>query len=281
MKIIADSSCDTTEELREQLDIEFAPLTIRVANGNEYVDVPELDTVALMEELKAHKEPARSNCPSPEDFAKIMRKHLESFVITLSSALSGTYGSAVVAKDMVLTESPEKKIHIFDSKSAASGETLIAMEINRLIKQNCSYETIVAGVEAFISRMQTIFVLESLENLVKNGRVSRIKASAASILNTFPIMCASDKGEIDVMCKVRGFQQTLNKLVSVIAEKTDDLKPNSVNLVLAYCNCSERAEALKKDILERCKAIKQVTLTPTGGLSSMYAYEGGIVIAFA
>ncbi len=281
MKLIADSSCDTTLEMRNDLDIEFAPLTIRLPDGKEYLDSPGFDVAPLLQDMKSHKEPARSNCPSPEDFANIMRKHLESFVITLSAALSGTYSAAEVAKQIVLSETPDKKIHVFNSKSAAAGETLIALELSKLIKENQSFENIVAYGEAFIAKMQTIFVLESLDNLVKNGRISRLKASAASILNTFPIMCGNKEGEIEVVCKVRGFSQTLSKMVSVIAEKTDDLKPKSVKLVVAYCNCLERAEEIKNDILSRCKAIEEVILTPTGGLSSMYAYDGGIVIAFA
>ena len=128
--------------------------------------------------------------------------------------------------------------------------------------------------------MKTHFVLEDLGNLVKNGRISRTAGFVGTMLNLRPIMGENGHGEIIPLEKVRGTANAMRRLVELVAEETDHLPAASKLLVLSHCNCQERAMQLKKAFLERCAVFKDVIVVPTGGLSTVYANDGGIVIAF-
>ena len=201
-------------------------------------------------------------------------------MVTLSGKLSGSYNAACVGREMVLERSPEKKIHIFDSESASAGETLIALMLRDRIDGGHSFEDIVAEMTAFIARMKTRFVLEDLSNLVKNGRISKVAGLLSGMLSLRPIMGDDGHGSIAAIEKVRGTQNAMHRLVERVAEETASDEPNSLTLVLSYCNCPERAMMLKKEFLEKCAALREVILVPTSGLSTVYAYDGGIVLAY-
>lgn len=278
--LIVDSCCDSTPELRENLGFDIAPLKVQIAGGRQYVDAPGIDTRQLIADMKASKEAAASACPAPEDFARYMRAHDECVVITLSSKLSGSYNSARIAMEMVREEFPEKRIYVFDSKSASAGELRIALYIRELIDAGKSFDTVVLMTERFISEMRTLFVLEDLDNLVKNGRLSKVSGILASVLSLCPILGDDGKGDIKMISKARGNRMALNKLVELLREYTASAAPKSIQLVLTYCNCPGRAEGLRKSILEHCAAIRDIVMAPTGGLSTMYANDGGIIVAY-
>ncbi len=126
IQIIVDSCCDLTPALRNLLRVSVASLKIDVGSIH-YVDDEHIDTKKLIADMKAYKNAPSTACPSPDEYAALMEKSEESFVVTLSGKLSGSYNAACVGREMVLERSPEKKIHIFDSESASAGETLIAL----------------------------------------------------------------------------------------------------------------------------------------------------------
>lgn len=280
IQIIADSCCDTTEDLRREIGMDFAPLKVQVAGGPQYTDTPAMDIRRFLKEMKSSKQSAGSACPSIEEYAEHMRKYEQSVVITLSDKLSGSYNSARVARELVMEESPEKKIHIFDSESASAGELRLALYIKELIDAGESIETVVEKGTAFVAQMRTLFVLEDLGNLIKNGRLNKVSGLVASVLSLCPIMSDDGHGDIKMLSKARGMRQALSKLVGEIREETALRLPKSLTLVMAYCNCPERAAVLKADILENCPAVGRVIVVPTGGVSTVYANDGGIVVAF-
>ena len=143
-----------------------------------------------------------------------------------------------------------------------------------------SFEDIVAEMTAFIARMKTRFVLEDLSNLVKNGRISKVAGLLGGMLSLRPIMGDDGHGSIAAIEKVRGTQNAMRRLVELIAEGTREAAASSLTMVLSYCNCPERAMMLKKEFLEKCAALREVILEPTSGLSTVYAYDGGIVLAY-
>lgn len=280
LKIIADSCCDTTEDLRKELDIELVPLTILPPGGGEIIDDLALDTERLISIMAASAEPVRTACPSVGDYAKRMEKYEECVVITLSAKLSGSYNSARIARELVLEKHPHKKIAVFNSKTAAAGELSIALFVDTLKHCDASFEEIVEKTNNFISRMKTLFVLENVSNLVKNGRMSKVKGVIASVMSIHPVLSDDGNGDIKSLHIVRGLKNALNKMVDSIKELTENRAEKSAVLTLSYCNCHERALQLKEDILEKCKAIKTVVITPTAGISTVYANDGGIVVAF-
>lgn len=279
IQIIVDSCCDVTDALRNVLSLSLASLKITVGE-HFYEDDGTIDTGVLVADMKACRTAPTTACPSPEEYAALMSRADASLVVTLSSKLSGSYNAACVGRDLALEKAPEKKIHVFDSESASAGETRIALLLRDMIDGGMGFEEIVEKATAFIANMKTHFVLEDLGNLVKNGRISRTAGFVGTMLNLRPIMGENGHGEIIPLEKVRGTANAMRRLVELVAEETDHLPAASKLLVLSHCNCQERAMQLKKAFLERCAVFKDVIVVPTGGLSTVYANDGGIVIAF-
>ena len=173
-KIVADSSCDLNQDLEQRLDIKLVPFKIDI-DERSFIDNKDLDIEDFKKTMKASPNPIRTSCPSPGDFVEEYKKSENVFVVTISAALSGTYNSAELAKDMMLEEDPNKFVYVFDSKSASIGETLTALKIDELIKKGLSNTEIVEKVEAYIDETTTYFISESLDNLIKNGRISKTK----------------------------------------------------------------------------------------------------------
>lgn len=277
--IIADSCCDLSDELKQNIDVELVPLIVSIVDGNEHIDDGTVDIPTLIKELSASKKGVKSSCPSVEQFAEQMRKFDECFVITISQKLSGSYNSACLAARLVHEENPEKKIHVFDSKAASCAETLIALNINDLINQGMGFDSIVVVIQKSIKNMETLFVLEDLGTLIKNGRMSKVTGVIASVLSMCPILTATE-GEIQVVAKIRGIKQSIGRLVDIVAERTEKLADNSVRLVLTQCNCIQRGQEVKEAILEKCNAIKEVIMVSAGALTTIYANNGGIILSF-
>lgn len=279
-RIIADSSCDLTPALQNLMQVKLVGFQIQLGEKT-FKDDAQMDVKTLLAAMKAYNGPASTACPSPEEFAQCMREAKEGcFVITISSKLSGCYNAAMVARDMVLEEMPDRQIHVFDSESATAGETRLALLIHEAIVAGKNFDTIVQETTAFIAAMRTRFVLEDLSNLVKNGRVSKVAGMVGTVLNLRPIMADSGHGEIICLEKVRGTQNAMRRLVEIVAESTAQAAKTSLTLVMTYCNCAERATELKKELLAKCAALREVIFVPTAGLSSVYANDGGIVVAF-
>lgn len=279
IQIIVDSCCDLTPALRNLLGASVASLKINVGERH-YVDDETIDTKQLLADMKAYKNAPTTACPSPEEYAALMEASEACFVVTLSDKLSGSYNAACVGRDMVLERCPDKKIHVFDSESAAAGETLIALRLRDWIDSGASFEQIVDWTKDFIAHMRTRFVLEDLSNLVKNGRISKAAGLLGGVLGLRPIMGDDGHGAIIAIEKIRGTQNAMRRLVELVAESTRADMASSLTMVLSYCNCHERAVALKRDLLEKCAALREVILVPTGGLSTVYAYDGGVVLAY-
>ena len=202
------------------------------------------------------------------------------FVVTLSSRLSGSYNAACVGRGMALEADPSLKICVLDSESASAGETRIVMLLRDLIDANLSFEEIEQRVRAFIAPMRTRFVLEDLSHLVKNGRISKMAGFVGTVLNLRPLMADNGHGEIVCLEKIRGTANAMKKLVEHVAAETADAARASLVLVLSYCNCAPRALELQRDLLASCTALKDVIMVPTGGISTVYADDGGVVLAF-
>ncbi|ERI91662.1 EDD domain protein, DegV family [Clostridiales bacterium oral taxon 876 str. F0540] len=275
IKIVADSSCDLTEEMKKELNVEIAPLILELGDKS-FVDDENLDVKQYIKEMNVYEGAPKTACPSPNEYMKRYEGPESVFVVTLSKFLSGSYNSAVLAKDMFMEEIGNKFIHVFDSLSAASGETMVAMKINELAKLNFSENEIVEKVSKYIKEMKTFFLLENLEHLAKAGRLNPIVAKVASMLSIKPIMCG-DEGNIKLFEKVRGYKKAFNRLIDVIGEEENNFDDKILGI--AHCNCLDRALEFKDAVLKKYN-FKDVIIVETKGLSSTYADDGGIVIAF-
>jgi DegV family protein with EDD domain len=257
MRIIADSSLDMSEELKKTLEVDLIPFRLYL-DGVEYVDDLDIDVPAFFKAMKASAK-ASSACPSPNEFIENFKKAGEVFVVTISDKLSGTYNSATLAKKMYEEEYGDKKIHIFNTKAAAAAETLIAIKIANMIEKNHTFNEIVENIELQIKQMTTYFISDSLENLMKNGRISRFKGTLATLMHIKPIMGA-DQGEIVLFEKIRGSNKAFRRLVEKILEKDEDFSDRI--MTIAHAENIERAESLKEELLARGK-FKEIIIVPT------------------
>lgn len=272
-KIIADSGCDLTQELKKEMGIETVPLSMNLG-GSVYVDDEKLDVERFMKEMHEHKELPRSACPSPYDYMSRCEKGKTNFIVTLSSKLSGSYDSAVIAKDMLAEQGIDA--HVFDSKSAAAGQLLIVTKLRELINNGHNRPEVIKKLEDFIKGMKTFFVLESLENLLKNGRMNKVTGVIAGVLNIRLIMMGNENGEIMLHSKARGSQNAISKLAETIGEKCKD----TTDRILAIAHCNSPFIDTLKNIVKEKYNFKDIIVVPTHGLTGMYANYGGIIIAF-
>lgn len=280
MKILVDSCCDLSNELRARTQAAVAPLTITI-DGEDYVDDGTVDIPSYLAKMSASKGTPRSACPSPDTYAgDIERAQDACFVVTLSSKLSGSHNAAALGANLAKESCPDKPVHVFDSESASAGETYLALMLRDLIDAGRSFEEIVSAVEDKIRTMHTVFVLDTLDNLVKNGRLNKAIALIAGVLSIRLLLSDDGSGDIKLLGKARGIKGALAQMVDTCRKHTEGLAAGSQRLVLSYCNCLERANQVAAMIREKCPAIGEIVLTPTSALSSMYAGDGGIVIAY-
>lgn len=274
-KIIVDSCGELTPEMKQDERFASAALTLEVG-ADTIVDDDSFDQADFLRKVAAYPECPKSACPSPEAYQRGFEADAEHlYAVTLSAELSGSYNSAELGKSLTLEEHPDKKIHVFNSKSASVGETLIALKIRECEEAGMEFEQVVETVDAYIESQHTYFVLENLETLRKNGRLSRAKALVASALKIKPVMGATPEGTICQLDQARGINKALVKMVDYVKEGEN----NSSDKVLAisHCNCPERAQMVKEALLERMQ-VKDVIILDTAGVSSMYANDGGIIV---
>lgn len=274
--IVADSCCELTVDMKKRGNIEIAPLTLEVG-GESILDDETFDQKYFLKRVAECPECSKSACPSPDYFRKSFLNGAERcYAVTLSAQLSGSYNSAVLGANLAQEENEDLKIHVFNSRSASIGETLIVKKIVECEEAGMSFERVVETVELYISTQHTYFVLENLETLRKNGRLSKTKALVASALKIKPVMGATPEGDIVQLDQARGINKALMKMVDAIVNDAQHVENKT--LAISHCNCPERAEMVKEALLERL-AVQDVFVLDTQGVSSMYANDGGIIIA--
>ena len=274
--IVADSCCELTADMKKRENIEIAPLTLEVG-GESILDDETFDQKYFLKRVSECPECPKSACPSPDYFRKSFLNGAERcYAVTLSAQLSGSYNSAVLGANLAQEENEDLKIHVFNSRSASIGETLIVKKIVECEEAGMSFERVVETVELYISTQHTYFVLENLETLRKNGRLSKTKALVASALKIKPVMGATSEGDIVQLDQARGINKALMKMVDAIVNDAQHVENKT--LAISHCNCPERAEMVKEALLERL-AVQDVFVLDTQGVSSMYANDGGIIIA--
>ena len=274
-KIIGDSCLDLTKEMRKDPCYSMIPLTLMVGERH-FVDDETFDQKEFIKVVKEYPECPKSACPSPEMFKEAYCCEEENvFVITLSAALSGSYNSAVLAKSLYEEEYGKKNILVLDSKSASSGQLNIAMYIRELCDQGLEFDEICEKDAAYRDRMNTYFVLESLDTLKKNGRLTGLQAFFATKLNIKPVMGA-DNGTIIKLDQARGIQKALQRMAEIAVKEAGTTKDK--RLVIAHCNAPERAQFMKEKLCSMAE-FKEVVITDTCGVSTVYASDGGVILA--
>ena len=237
-KIIVDSCGELPQELKEDGHFQSVPLELDV-DDYHVVDDESFQQLEFLQKVKESPNCPKSACPSPQKYYEAFDSDAERvYVVTLSSKLSGSYNSAMVAKQMFETDFPQKKVHVFDSCSASVGETLIGIKIQELEKAGHTFEETVVQTGQYIEQQQTFFVLETLETLRKNGRLSNLKALVAGVLKIKPIMGSTPDGQICQLAQAQGMNKALERMVKEVIDKTKDCEQKI--LAISHCNCPKR-----------------------------------------
>ncbi|MBR1861151.1 MAG: DegV family protein [Lachnospiraceae bacterium] len=273
-KIVADSCLEYPETFRKDDRFVNVPMILYVGDQT-IIDDENFDQKDFLRKVAESAECAKSACPSPETYREAYKTDADHvYVITISSKLSGSNNSANLAVSLYHEKYGDKKIHVFDSLSTSVGETQLFSLIVRLEEKGYSFEEIIEIVESFRDSMTTLFVLDNLETLRKNGRLTGIKAFVASTLNIKPLM-AGDKGSIVQKGQGIGIKKAFGKLADSIHKEVTDKEYRT--LMISHCNAPEKAEMVKELILSK-DSFHEVVVLDTRGLNSLYANDGGVIV---
>lgn len=275
-KIVADSGCDyrTIENLAVDTLFESVPLTIQV--GDEiFIDNNQLNIDEMMEKMYATSSASKSACPSPDDYMKAFNGASNIFVVTITGTLSGSYNSAQVAKRLYLEDHPDVNIHIIDTLSAGGENDLIIKKLNLLIGQGLSYEEVIKEITAYQAKTKLLFVLSKVDNLVKNGRLSKLLGAVVGLLNIRMVGEASQDGKLELLQKARGAKKSL------IAAFDELIKAGYAGgqIIIAHRNNPKFCQQFSEMVRGRFpQAVIEVI--PTSGLCSFYAEENGLLMGY-
>lgn len=275
-KIVADSGCDyrTIENIAVDTLFENVPLSIQV-NDEIFIDNAQLNIDDMMKKMYATSSASKSACPSPDDYMKAFDGASNIFVVTITGTLSGSHNSAQVAKKLYLEEHPDVNIHIIDTLSAGGENDLIIKKLNFLIGQGLSYEEIVTEITAYQTKTKLLFVLAKVDNLVKNGRLSKLVGAVVGLLNIRMVGEASQDGKLELLQKARGAKKSL------IAAFDELIKAGYAGgqIIIAHRNnlkfCQQFSEMVREKFPQAV-----IEVIPTSGLCSFYAEENGLLIGY-
>ena len=276
--IVCDSSCDlkSTELQPGYLHLEVVPMQITVGD-REYLDNESLNVPLLLEDMATEKSSAGTACPSPAAFARAFEKADCSVCFTISSNLSGTYNAAVLARDMVLEEHPEKKICVIDSRSTAGAMVLLTRKAQSLLEvEDPDFDKVCEELRMYQASLRTVFTLECFDTLIKNGRMRPLVGNLLHTLGIHVIADATPQGTIHVSGKARGEAKTYQAIVDLMRQSKDC---DGAEVVLSHCENLPGALKLKELILRELP-VKDVTLVSCRGLTTFYAMEKGLIVGF-
>ena len=275
-KIVVDTACDFREipNKAENVTYERVPFSLQIED-KVFVDTLDLDIDKMMEEMYASSEPARSACPSPEAYLAAYRGAKNVIVLTLTGGMSGSYNSAIIGEKMLKEENKDVNIHIIDTLSAGGENDLYLLKINELIKEGLSFDEVVSEMRKYQENSKLIFVLEKVDNLVKNGRLNKLAAAVVGLLNMRMVGEASDEGTLHLLHKVRGEK----KAVSTVVDEMIKAGYKGGRVVVTHRNNEDICKKIQDKLREKFSNI-EFMIVPTSGICSFYGEEGGMLLGY-
>ena len=275
-KIVVDTACDFREipNKAENVTYERVPFSLQIED-KVFVDTLDLDIDKMMEEMYASSEPARSACPSPEAYLAAYRGAKNVIVLTLTGGMSGSYNSAIIGEKMLKEENKDVNIHIIDTLSAGGENDLYLLKINEIIKEGLSFDEVVSEMKKYQENSKLIFVLEKVDNLVKNGRLNKLAAAVVGLLNMRMVGEASDEGTLHLLHKVRGEK----KAVSTVVDEMIKAGYKGGRVVVTHRNNEDICKKIQDKLKEKFSNI-EFMIVPTSGICSFYGEEGGMLLGY-
>ena len=275
-KIVVDTACDFREipNKAENVVYERVPFTLQIED-KIYIDTLDMDIDEMMKAMYASSEPAKSACPSTDAFLSAYRGAENIIVLTLTGGLSGSYTSAIVAQKMLKEEDENVNIHVINTLSAGGQNDLFLLKINELIKEGLSFDQVVARMNEYQKNTKLIFALEKVDNLVKNGRLSKLAAAVVGLLNMRMVGEASKEGTLHLLHKVRGEK----KAVAAVVDEMIKAGYKGGRAVITHRNNENICKKIEEKLSEKFSNIEFISV-PTSGICSFYGEEGGILLGY-
>lgn len=276
IRIVTDSSCDLPDFIINKYNIGVAYLNV-IFGDKAYIDKKEIGADEFYSMMKNSKELPKTSSPSPQRFIKEFEKEeSDIIVVCLSSKLSSTHSSALIAKKMYEEDGGKNKIKVIDSLSGSLGMGISILKACRMIESGNAFEEVVDFIQRDLKNSKTYVYLNTLENAVKAGRMSAVKGAIASALN-FKFIVKVEDGLVKFVEKARGEKKVLNKILQRVDTEGDDLK-NSI-IGIAHSNALEKAEHLKEMLLEKYD-LKEIVISKMSSTIGTYTSEGAVLIRF-
>lgn len=272
IKIVSDSSSDLLA--LDNADYAYAPMKIITAE-KEFVDDQNLNVEEMANYFDQYKERSQTSCPNAADWIEAFGEADDVICVTITSALSGSYNSACMAKELYEAENAEKRVFVLDSLSAGPEITLIIRKLEEMVKAGMTYEMICEKIQEYVKNTGLVFMLKSLKNFAANGRVSPLVAKVVGFAGICIVGKASDEGTLEPSHKCRGENKSLHRIISDL--ETYGFKTGKVSI--GHCQNEKAADSLKKMIEEKFKHV-QIEMHELRGLCSFYAEKGGLLVGF-
>ncbi|MFZ5643040.1 MAG: DegV family protein [Bacillota bacterium] len=276
IKLVTDSSCDLPEDIIKDHNITVVPLSISFENGETFRERLDITPEDFWERLRMARELPKTSRPAPEFFARVFTEGLQHYksviYMGISSAISGTFESASLAKRLVSGD-----VHLIDSLTGSLGLGVLVVKASEMAKTDTNVQSLVKRIVEYRDEMNTLFTMDSLENLIKGGRLARLPGLIGTMLDIKPIGTASSRGSIDILEKVRGRKKSLQRIVQLVGEMGSNLQEKIVGI--SHLSCLPDAIKVKESIEEKFRP-KQVIVGKIGSTMGTYAGTGGIIVSF-
>ena len=272
VKFVADSSCD----VQEFAGVSFAAAPVKViTESREYADNRPETVAAMVEDIYGSKGRSSTSCPNEADWLTAFGDAETVFCATVTSALSGAYNSACMAKNTYEAEHPGRRVHVIDSLSIGAEVVLILEKVRECIEAGMEYDEVCAAIAQYQKKTGLLFLLESMKNLANNGRVSHLAAKAAGLLGIRVLGRASEEGTIEPIDKCRGEEKARTAIVRHLKE----LGYRGSKLLIMHCLNEEGANKLAERIRTEFRQAA-IRIYPCSTPCSYYAERGGMIIGY-
>ena len=273
-KILTDSTADLPENWTQENDVQVLGLTIQL-DGQTYetVGAGKLTSQELLDKMESGSKPTTSqiNVGQFEDvFRSYAKEETPVLYVAFASALSGTYQSAVMAREIVLEDFPGALIRIIDTKAASMGEGLLVMKAAEARAAGQTLEQTADLIESLVPKVKTYFLVDDLNHLMRGGRISKTAALMGSLVNIKPIISVKADGKLDSVAKVRGKKKAHAEVVRMTLEGISDPR-----VVIAYAgaNSQDVAQVLKEQLL-LSDQVNEVLVLPLGPVIATHTGPG-------
>lgn len=271
-KILTDSTADLPESWTQEHDVQVLGLTIQLdGQTHETVGPDKLTSEQLLAKMESGSKPTTSQI-NVGQFEDVFRQYAQEgtavLYVAFASALSGTYQSAVMAREMVLEDYPKAIITILDTKAASMGEGLLVMKAVEARAAGQSLEQTADLLQSLVPRVKTYFLVDDLNHLMRGGRISKAAALMGSLVNIKPIIAVTADGSLDSVAKVRGKKKAQAEVVRMTLETISDPR-----VVVAYAGEKEVAENVKEQLLASGQ-VTEVLILPLGPVISTHTGPG-------